>query len=423
MAGTDPSGTAPFTRRRRGSQRPLPGAIALLLVALLMAVIAAMAISTTGRLIYATGAGLAIVLLAGRWGQAHGLGAALLVVLAVQPAVAVALTPPIRHLIPNRTYVIESEIAGVRSGSVITIDERGFRPTSAIRPEDSAQRIVLIGGSTFEQIYVDDRATTGWLLADHPDVRGRGIEVINTGLAGLRAADHLTHLEHFDRSADRYASTLYVVMLGVNDWNMHLTREVLGLPSAWDGPAQPRWRRVESYPLVSVAIDVRARLLPEPPELVAAHTLGTYDGRTKVAVDGPTLARILELHRAELAPLFAQCERDPASHCLFVTQPTVYRDDNLARAEVRASLWLTPPFVPDVAIDAPSLVRVARAFNDLLLEEVARGSCTRCSSLDADALLEGRPDLFYDDVHFTELGAAALAQVLAGAEAFTAALP
>jgi lysophospholipase L1-like esterase len=400
----------------------MPGTVVLLLAAALTATIAAMAVSTTGQLIYGAGAALSIMLLAGRWSQLHGLGAALLVVLVAQPVVAVALTPPIRHLIPNRSYVIESEIPGVRSGSVVTIDERGFRPTTSVRPVDPMHRIVLIGGSTFEQIYLDDRATTGWLLAELPTVRGRDIEVINTGLAGLRAADHLAHLEHFDRSADRYTSSLYVVMLGVNDWNMHLTREVLGLASAWDGPPQPRWRRVESYPLVAVAMDVRARLLPEPPELVAAHTLGTYDSRVKVPVDRSMLAHLLELHRAELAPLLSQCDQDPASRCLFVTQPTVYREETLAREEVRASLWLTPPFVPDVAIDAPSLVMVARSFNDLLLETVEAGGCAQCSVVDADALLEGRPDLFYDDVHFTEQGAAALARAIADTDAFRAAV-
>ncbi len=415
---TDASPVATSRSARRA------GVVIDVVVAAVLVLIATRAESTTGQALFVGGAVLTLLLLVGRWTALHGLASAVVAVLLLQPALAQVLTPPIRHLIPNRSYVIETDVPGIRNGSVVTIDERGFRPTTEMRPSDPSRRIVLIGGSTFEQIYLDDRATTGWLLADAlgaaagaggADAPSDAVEVINTGLAGLRSADHLVHLGYFERDADAFDETHHIIMMGINDWNLHVTRDVLGEPAGWaEEPAAP-WRRVDAYPLVRVGTDLRARLLPEPPALEATHSqMSRYDERPKVEVTDAQLDEMLWKYRDSIRGLIDACETGTRTRCTFVTQPTVYRPENFTSAAFRRTLWVAPPFTEEVMTPA-SLVRVARAFNDVLLEEVAGSGCSSCGAIDADAALGGRPELFYDDCHFTEAGSAVLAETLIAA--------
>ena len=104
--------------------------------------------------------------------------------------------------------------------NTISTDEKGFRSITAIDYNDNTSfRIFAIGGSTTEEIYVDDAETWTSLLARKINLgKQKSIEVINTGVSGLRVKHHLaTMLE-----TEKYHPDAYIFLVGVNDWNKHI---------------------------------------------------------------------------------------------------------------------------------------------------------------------------------------------------------
>ena len=77
--------------------------------------------------------------------------------------------------------------------NTISTDEKGFRSLSEIDySNDTTFRIFAIGGSTTEEIFVDDKETwTSLLEIGLTSSQNKTIEVVNTGVSGLRAQHHL----------------------------------------------------------------------------------------------------------------------------------------------------------------------------------------------------------------------------------------
>ena len=72
--------------------------------------------------------------------------------------------PPNMHAIVN----VKAGIPGINGKQVITTDDKGFRTTKDIDYEnDNTYRIFAIGGSTTEEIYLDDQSTWTHLLQEH----------------------------------------------------------------------------------------------------------------------------------------------------------------------------------------------------------------------------------------------------------------
>lgn len=106
-----------------------------------------------------------------------------------------------------------------------TTDEKGFRVSHAInyaRKPANVVRIFLIGGSTTEAWFIDDRNTFGYLLEQHlnQDLTKQGLEaeVINTARGGVASADHY-YVAH---EVMRYDPDLVIYLMGINDMNPYL---------------------------------------------------------------------------------------------------------------------------------------------------------------------------------------------------------
>jgi hypothetical protein len=116
--------------------------------------------------------------------------------------------------------VIGNAIPGIHGLQHVTTDAKGFRVIPPIEyGSKRGLRIFAIGGSTTEQIYLDDRATWTYLLQEKlARALGRPIEVINTGVSGVRAVHHVSTLDHIVR----YDPDVVLFMLGANDWNRQI---------------------------------------------------------------------------------------------------------------------------------------------------------------------------------------------------------
>lgn len=93
-------------------------------------------------------------------------------------------------------------------------------------------RIIAIGGSTTADMLLDDRRTWAYLLQEKLKIElGRRVEVINTGVSGVRSAHHLAT---FSRIL-QYDPDFVLFLVGVNDWNRDITKQFDSLPWLHDG--------------------------------------------------------------------------------------------------------------------------------------------------------------------------------------------
>lgn len=147
----------------------------------------------------------------------------------VLQALATPLLPDPDFVTLEPNYVREFEVVGGLPGISgvhrVTTDHQGFRTTRPVDYDSPAPlRIFMIGGSTIEQILLDDRKTSPHLLQEMlQEELGIEVEVVNTGVSGLRAVHHLATL----RAIKDYHPDLVLFMLGVNDWNWHISFDLL----------------------------------------------------------------------------------------------------------------------------------------------------------------------------------------------------
>ena len=115
--------------------------------------------------------------------------------------------------INRQIRIVGDVMPGFQGMQHITTDDKGFRTTLPIDYEHKPTatfRVLAIGGSTTEQIYLDDRKTWTHLLQEGlGESLKKRVEVINTGVSGLRAVHHLATLQQ----SLRYQPDLVVIFM------------------------------------------------------------------------------------------------------------------------------------------------------------------------------------------------------------------
>jgi hypothetical protein len=92
--------------------------------------------------------------------------------------------------------------------------------------------------------------------------------------------------------------------------------------------------------------------------------------------------------------------------CYFVTQPTGYHPE--ASEEFKAGFWATPS-ENDYTLDFESLTYIAALYNNYLITFAKTHNHHYC---DLASAIKPSYEYFYDDCHFNETGATAVAEVL-----------
>lgn len=311
-----------------------------------------------------------------------------------------------KTLQPNLSTNIEIETNGLL-GSLddeifISTDERGFRSHHSKAAYD--KRIFLIGGSTTEQLTISDEKTTASVLEDLLVDAGTKVNVVNTGLSGLRAIHHAATIRH--TTGDDAIG--YIILVGVNDWN-HVLRNG---DSVW----RLRLRRPTDWPLTLAVRGLRARLAGdaraetvernmESPNAFYGRMMNLYPGKPKI--DFQTTAAHRKYYAAEIERIEAACEGLPdGQFCIFATQPHGYTPSNFADDKYVQTLWMTPPDT-DWALTPSSLISVSNEFNKWLNDAV---DCRNCYVLPLDEVFNGDKAYFYDDVHLNNDGARLFAE-------------
>ncbi len=305
-------------------------------------------------------------------------------------------------------------LPGIHGPSHFTTGPGGIRA-----PAPAAQgqaRVLCVGGSTTECVYLDDNETWATLLPNflEPDLASR-VWVGNVGISGFDTRDHLQFVRESPLLAGAEA---LIVQCGINDLWRFLAQEVEAMDYGRfeDAPGNIDVRIQEKYrPWWT-----RSRLIqlyhtwcqpPPPPEQREGIGGSEYEirrsKRRSALLTGelPPLQLGLEAYKQNITAIIED-SRARGVPVLFTTQAVLWQADLPAEAADRC--WFG--WLPDgryLSIDA--LREAMDAYNQTLMDT--------CSSagvpwVDLSAL-HGNPAWFYDDCHFTEAGAVEVARRIA----------
>lgn len=315
----------------------------------------------------------------------------------------------------RRFQVTAPDLPGLSGEVRFTTTWFGVRAPD-IWPANREDRILCLGGSTTECLYVSDEDTWPWklgtLLTEH---RGGPVLVANAGRSG-----HFTGHHHFQLQHYRYAAEFgtVIVLCGINDMaafrrgnrrevERRAPNEALMLPhkkASWvrgtmlAGLIDGIWRTSTINPSHSVLQDFGADWIVQGKkrrqELLAAGPL-----------DQPPegLAGALRDYAKNVRRL-AKLARARGQRVIFLTQPTLYQDNMPPELSGLLSEYTA------AGAHTPEVLRgLIDAYNRCLLETCAEME-VECLNL-ADKLPRDT-SVFYDDCHFNRSGCRQVSQLL-----------
>ncbi|MBS0538985.1 MAG: SGNH/GDSL hydrolase family protein [Proteobacteria bacterium] len=275
-------------------------------------------------------------------------------------------------------------------------------------------RVVAIGASTTEEAFVDDRETwSSRAAAALEKSLGRKVELINTGVSGLRA-------EHDYRilvASAAYKPDIAIFLLGINDWNQAIIeahREV-------NPPKPPGFRG-----LIGKFLSVDHTILLKAVQFAVRFATWQLDqwGWPPPVDDDSNLelkdkqrsldhARKIDYEPAAVSADYAnwigkimdEC-RARKIECLFVDQPTAYHPD--IEPDLRWRLWMTP-LNADYTLSFQNMVATAKLYNDWLGNTAREKGFPFCQ---VSSHVPATTANFFDDCHFNDGGAALMGKLV-----------
>ena len=318
-----------------------------------------------------------------------------------------------KTLTPNMYEIIDVRggIPGISGKQSVTTDSHGFRITKKIDYNDDASfRIFAIGGSTTEQVYLDDKRTWTHLLQMRLTGKVPGnVEVINTGVSGLRAVHHLATL----KNVIKYKPDMVIFLMGINDWNWHI-KDHFNPPVKKSVLLEYRENLLLRKTLVGNVIFIGFSMINSRLKANQGPVLTIDNGeyfskqrnslaRSDVRVFKPEKVR--ESYKKTFDEISDTCTQAKII-CMFVTQPVGYQDS--ATDNFKKGFWMTPPNT-SYTLDFSSMNNIATVYNEFLITESEKKGHFSC---DLAGKLLPTVDNFFDDCHFNISGARNVSQHL-----------
>ncbi len=331
------------------------------------------------------------------------------------------------------TFEPRSEIMpGVSGPSRFVTNSQGMRadePTG-----DETWRILAVGGSTTQCLYLDQAEAWPQRLQELlREDTGQRVWVGNVGKAGRYSSEHVLQVRHLLEQHEEIDAL--VLLLGANDAYRRLGAERYR-PRDPERPEDRAYllpRAFEEFPLEFALVppsrsalyglldrtrrQLRSRSNWRNIEDRAGRNYAVWRehraGAARLRDALPDLGDALEEYVGNLDRM-AALAREHAVRVVFLTQPTIYRDDLPERE--RSLLWMgrVGPLGELGTNDYYSVASLARAF--ATYNEALLGFCRESGSdcIDLAAALPKDTRSFYDDVHFNEEGAERVARALLG---------
>jgi len=328
----------------------------------------------------------------------------------------------------QRTFIpAPGFIAGGGDPARFTTDAQGIR---APYPPDARHtfRILCVGGSTTESLYIDDTKTWPARLMDALNQQRGGdtVWVGNVGISGFDTRDHIRFLETSPLLED---IDCVVVQAGINDLWRYLANEeehirydrflpgVTPTPPDAKTPAtpavyRPLWTRSRVIQLYHTLRQERATPREAPkPETIEGVGGEEYRLRrekraaAKIVDSLPELNRGVREYAERIRHIIRLC-RKRGIQVVFTTQPVLWRTDLPPELEERCWFgWLENGDYLSLAALRAAMDR----YNAALLE-ICGEEHVPCADLSE---MNGNPAFFYDDCHFTIAGSEEVARRVA----------
>ena len=314
-----------------------------------------------------------------------------------------------KTLPPNmyeKVRIVGDVMPGFDGVNTVSTDSKGFRVTKEVNYDiDTPIRVYAIGGSTTEEINTDDEETWSARLEDKLTQEfGKNVEVINTGLSGLRAKNHLATLL---RTEDLYPD-YYVFLVGVNDWNKQIREITQAIqPKRYDFRDTALYRSAQMLQAilmqsshVSTSGDIVSVL-----ELQGEYFSKQNDSLSRTDVRSVTVNEVDDDYFNAMSKIAARCNSERYK-CMFISQPSAY--SHKITDNIKARLWMTPTDVGSFTLDLESMIQISSFYNEWLHTFSYENGIAFCDL--AAGQIEPSEKFFYDDVHFNESGSAYVAE-------------
>jgi lysophospholipase L1-like esterase len=323
---------------------------------------------------------------------------------------------------PSSDFVFQPDPAhlpGIDGETHVRTNRLGLRGDEV--PDDPVYHVLAVGGSTTECLYLDQgESWPGRLQQRLADEAGGAWWVGNAGRSGLATDDHSVQLRHLLPQLPGLDAV--ILLPGVNDLGLRLAREEVPqrtqeellrrsfaeLPATgWRPRALSRLWRDLTYSRVV------PQMFMQDPHGAAIATWRRHRQQATTWHDAmPDLAAALDVYERNVEAMLDQlAEADVRP--IVLTQPSLWTA--APAAEHEALMWCggVGDFMaePGHTYYTPAALAAGMAaYNDRLL-----GTCARrgVEVIDLAGLLPRTAEVFYDDVHFTEAGAARVAAILA----------
>ncbi len=314
-------------------------------------------------------------------------------------------------LSPNvYSYVDIEGLQGIHGKQLITTDHKGFRVTKKVDYNSNDDyKIFAIGGSTTEQIDIDDKKTWTHLLQEKLTLKMKQeVTVINTGVSGLRARHHLATLKNIIK----YKPDMVIFLVGINDWNWHIKDHI---------------KKLHGQSITKYLQNIRMQLVLNKTMLgsilrTTFYTAKKSSGSPLQFVDHDSLKKLIgsldrdskytfnpnDVHsqyKNMLGEISAICHQNKIE-CMFVTQPSGYQKG--ATNEFKAGFWMTPPF-EEYTLNFDSMVKISSLYNKYTFNIANDHNHSAC---DLASSIKPSYDFMFDDCHFNINGALKVSEIL-----------
>ena len=297
----------------------------------------------------------------------------------------------------------ESGLAGVSGRNRFTTNNMGFRGGELVRPKPPGEfRVFLVGGSTFECFYLDDRDEIGRVVQNALPVApdGRAAKVYNAGLSGAASDDHIAMI---GQRIVHLEPDLIVVFAGIND----LTRSIFGFDylhyvdpnvhgRAWYKRVAMTSQIVRRLHRLKTRMTPDARTLQESRPLVSNYAGRAGLQRTGAVADNPP--RTDEGSYARNLRSVVGIARNNGIRLVFMTQPTTWNSSVDTQARERS--WMR--YRDGVTYREADMDAAMERLNDTMRAVAAKSGLPVC---DLARRLPKSLEYFYDDCHFNIAGA------------------
>jgi lysophospholipase L1-like esterase len=306
---------------------------------------------------------------------------------------------------------------GVGPMGRIQINSQGVRGPEWSSNRATEYRILTVGGSTTECLYLDQNKT--WTALLHVSLNktadGRRVWAGSVGKAGFNTRDHLGLMRF---AIDQYDVDLIVILIGGNDMVHRFLQGDKYEPRFVEDESRYReWlrNRFASVPDVfskeewffkrAALWDIAQQMKHKFRNKIVQDNAGSWLVKLRNQRQQASLVNDLPLLDDGLAEYernimaIAQEARGRSLRVVFLTQPTMWRE-SMTNEETKF-LWMGwRPGAEFYTTDA--LARAMQSYNQRLLATCDR---TQLECIDMASRIPRTLEFFYDDMHFTELGA------------------